>query len=91
MQISSCYQLDVVSREAEKNNGDYPGNTSVCIAPVVSLCQCSWMPDFVFLLCIFYSKARMHVKTLWSSSGQHADTSNISRATNILVVANNLL
>ncbi|KAL0025052.1 hypothetical protein WJX79_002625 [Trebouxia sp. C0005] len=23
--ISSCYQLDVVSRQAEKNNGDYPG------------------------------------------------------------------
>ena len=25
-----------------------------------------------FLLCVFYSKAGVHVKTLWSSSGQHA-------------------
>ena len=35
MQISSCYQPDVVSREAEQNNGDNPGSTSFCIAPVV--------------------------------------------------------
>jgi len=63
MQISSRYQLDV-SREAAQNNGDYPGSTSLCIAPVVSLCQCSWTTDFVFLLCVLYSKAGMHVKTL---------------------------
>ena len=88
MQTSSCYRLDVVSREAEQNNGDNPGSTSLCIAPVVSLCQCSWTSGF--LLCVFYSKAGMLVKTLWSSSGQHADTSNISRATTILIAANSL-
>ncbi len=35
MQISRCYQLDVVSTEAEQNNGDNPGSTSLCIAPIV--------------------------------------------------------
>ena len=61
MQISCCYQLDVLSREAEQ------------VAPPYALLLL-YLPDF--LLCVFYSKAGMHVKTLWSSSGQHDQQSN---------------
>ncbi len=69
--------------EAEQNNGLI---TQVALPYALLLLH---MPDF--LICIFYNKAGMHVITLWSSLGQHKDTSNISRATTILILLYTLL
>ncbi len=66
------------------------GNANCCVRPQQMLNYALlllYLPDF--LLCIFYCMAGMHVVTLWTSSGQHKDTSN-SRATTKLIVANSL-